>query len=254
MRTVATLLLLSLTAHAAIVVKTVKYKDGDTVLEGAVAYDDEAKGKRPGVLVVHQWMGITEHERTMAQRLAELGYVAFVADIYGQGIRPKNAQEAREQAGKYRGGDGKLFRQRLRAGLAALEAWKGVDPTKLGAIGFCFGGGGVLELARSGANVKGVVSFHGGLKTNAPAKEGEVKAKILVCHGADDPLVPDQDVVAFLKEMRAAKVDFQLNAYGGAVHSFTQPSANRKGVAEYHEKAAKRSWRDMKAFFVECFQ
>ncbi|MHC4937669.1 MAG: dienelactone hydrolase family protein [Planctomycetota bacterium] len=254
MRTLATLLLLSLTANAAIVLEKVTYKDGDTVLEGAVAYDDQAKGKRPGVLVVHQWMGVTDHERTMAKRLAELGHVAFVADIYGQGIRPKNAQEARTEATKYRGGDGKLFRQRLHAGLAALKAQKNVDATKLGAIGFCFGGGGVLELARSGADVKGVVSFHGGLKTKAPAQEGKVMAKVLVCHGADDPLVPDEDVVAFLKEMRAAKVDFQLNAYGGAVHSFTQPSANRKGVAEYHEKAAKRSWRDMKGFFAECFR
>ncbi len=111
----------------------------------------------------------------------------------------------------------------------------------------------MLELARSGAALQGVVSFHGGLKTNAPAKEGEIKAKVLVCHGADDPLAPEKDVLAFMGEMRAAKVDWQLNAYGGAVHSFTQPSANRKGVAEYHEKAAKRSWKAMKAFFTECF-
>ena len=198
-------------------------------------------------------MGITEHEQTMAKRLAELGYVAFVADIYGKGVRPKNAAEARVQATKYRSGDGKLFRGRLTASLNALKARKEVDPKRLGAIGFCFGGTGVLELARSGAALKGVVSFHGGLKTNAPAKEGEIKAKVLVCHGADDPLAPEKDVLAFMGEMRAAKADWQLNAYGGAVHSFTQPSANRKGVAEYHEKAAKRSWSAMKAFFVECF-
>lgn len=223
------------------------------MLEGAVAYDDEAEGKRPGVLVVHQWMGITEHEHEMAKRLAGLGYIAFVADIYGKGVRPKNQSEAREQAMKYRGKDGKLFRGRLAASLAALRAQKNVDPGKLGAIGFCFGGTGVLELARSGAAVKGVVSFHGGLKTPAPAREGEIKAKVLVCHGADDPSVSNEDLLGFMKEMREAKADWQLNAYGGAVHAFTQKSANTPGRAQYHEEAAKRSWEAMKAFFAECF-
>ncbi|MHC4850001.1 MAG: dienelactone hydrolase family protein, partial [Planctomycetota bacterium] len=180
MRITAILLLLASFAQAKIVLEKAEYRDGDVVLEGAVAYDDEAKGKRPGILVVHQWMGITEHEKTMAKRLAGLGYLAFVADIYGKGVRPKNAEEARTQATKYRGGDGKLFRQRLQVALVALQAWRKVDPTKIGAIGFCFGGTGVLELARSGAALKGVVSFHGGLKTNAPAKEGEIKAKVLV--------------------------------------------------------------------------
>ncbi|MHC4410615.1 MAG: dienelactone hydrolase family protein [Planctomycetota bacterium] len=253
MRITAILLLFALSARANILLEKVTYKDGDVELEGIVAYNPKAKSIRPGILVVHQWMGITEHEQTMARRLAELGYVAFVADIYGKGVRPKNAAEARVQATKYRSGDGKLFRQRLKVSLAALVARKGVDKTRLGAIGFCFGGGGVLELARSGADLKGVVSFHGGLKTKAPAKPGGIKAKVLVCHGADDPLVPDVDVAGFMKEMRSAKADWQLNAYGGAVHSFTQPSANRKGVAEYHEKSAKRSWEAMKAFFVECF-
>ncbi|MEM8883435.1 MAG: dienelactone hydrolase family protein [Planctomycetota bacterium] len=252
MRIVSTLLLLASLASAGIVSKTVEYKDGDTVLAGEVVRDDTWTGKRPAVLVVHQWKGITDHERTFAKRLVGLGYVAFVCDIYGKGVRPKNAQEARATAGLYRGAKEKveLFRRRLDAALRTMRAHASIDGARIGAIGFCFGGGGVLELARAGADVKGVVSFHGGLTTPLPATA--VKAKVLVCHGADDPLVPDEHVVAFMQEMRKAKADWRLIAYGGAVHSFTQPSANRKGVAEYHEPSAKRSWQDMKRFLADA--
>jgi len=253
MRTLVPLLLAVSFARAEIVTSKIEYRDGDAVLEGILVHDDEAEGKRPGVLVVHQWMGISEHERTMAKRLAGLGYVAFVADVYGKGVRAKSREEAGKLASKYRSGDGKLFRSRMHAALVTLQGQKTVDPEKVGAIGFCFGGTGVLELARSGAPVNGVVSFHGGLKTPQPAKEGAVEAKILVCHGADDPVVPDEEVVAFMKEMRKAKADWQLNAYGGAVHSFTQKSANSPGRSMYDEEAATRSWRAMKAFFEGCF-
>ena len=254
MRSIAILLLLVSFSRAEIVTQKIEYKDGETVLEGVVVYDSEAKGDRPAFLIVHQWMGITEHEITYAQRLAkDLQVVAFVADIYGKGVRPKNAQEARAQATKYRSGDGKLYRRRLLASFHAMRAQKSVRKEQCFAVGFCFGGTGVLELARSGAPLLGVVSFHGGLKTALPAREGSVRCQVLACHGGKDPIVPDAEVAAFMKEMREAKAVWKLIAYGGAAHAFTQKSANRKDVAEYNEKAAKQSWRDMIAFYLGCF-
>ena len=249
--TLVSLCLFAAVASAGIETNTVEYKDGDVVLEGFVARP-EGKGPRPGVLIVHQWKGLGEFEKGKARALAELGYVALAVDIYGKGVRPKNAGEAREQAGKYRGGDRKLFRKRLLAGLEQLKKFKDVDAKRIGAIGFCFGGTGVVELARSGADIRGVMSFHGGLGTPNPEDAKNIKCKVCVCHGADDPLVPDKELLAFMKEMRDAKVDWQLHAYGGAVHSFTDPSANRD-VARYHELADKRSWQTMRDFFMEVF-
>ena len=246
----AALCLLAAVASAEIETKTIEYKDGDVVLEGYVARP-EGQGPRPGVLIVHQWKGLGDFEKGKARALAELGYVAFAVDIYGKGVRPKDANEAREQAGKYRGGDRKLFRQRLLAGLERLKKFEGVDAKRIGAIGFCFGGTGVLELARSGADIRGVVSFHGGLGTPNPEDAKNIRCKVCVCHGADDPHVPDDEVLAFMQEMRDAKVDWQFHAYGGAVHSFTDPSANRPS-AKYHEAADKRSWKTMRAFFEEA--
>jgi len=222
-------------------------------LQGYLAYDDAIKGKRPGVLIVHQWTGITDHEKGVARELAKLGYVAFCADVYGKGIRPKAPADAGAQAGKYRK-DRELFRHRMILAMAELVKTKLVANRKIAAIGYCFGGGGVLELARSGAPIAGVVSFHGNLDTPNPDDAKKIRGKVLVCHGADDPFVPETQVIAFKKEMRDAKVDWQLNSYGGAVHAFTQPSANMKGKAEYNEKASKRSWKAMRAFFKECFE
>ena len=248
------LLLGTLTLPAAIQTKTVEYKQGDTTLEGVLVWDDAISGKRPGVLIVHQWLGITDYEKRRATMLAQLGYVAFCADIYGKGVRPKNTQEAGVEATKYKT-DRALLRERVNAGLVVLKQSELVDPSRVAAIGYCFGGTTVIELARSGAEVVGVVSFHGGLDSPAPADGKNIKCKILACHGADDPFVSAKDLAAFEDEMRAAKVDWQLIQYGGAVHSFTQPMAgndNSKGAA-YNEKADKRSWQAMKDFFAEIF-
>lgn len=242
-------------ARAAIHTETVEYKDGDTTLEGFIAYDDALKGARPGVLVVHQWKGLTDYEKKRAEMLAQLGYVAFAVDIYGKGVRPKTTEEAGAQAGKFKK-DRDLLRARVRAGLDALRKQPQVDPKRIAAIGYCFGGTTVLELARSGADIAGVVSFHGGLDSPKPEDGKNIKCKLLALHGADDPFVPAKDLAAFEDEMRNAGVDWQLIKYGGAVHSFTDWDAgalNLKGAA-YNEKADKRSWEHMKLFFNEVFR
>lgn len=246
------LLLLSftLTAEAKMIAKTVEYRDKDAVLEGYLAYDDQIKGA-PGVLVVHNWLGVGPSVKRRADQLAALGYVAFAADIYGKGVRPSPA-EAGKVAGKYKG-DRALFRERLLAGLSELKKQKGVDAKRLAAIGYCFGGTGALELARAGADIKAVVSFHGGLDSPTPADAKNIKASVLVLHGADDPNVPESQVKAFEEEMRNAGVDWQLVKYAKAVHAFTEVEAGHdpsKGAA-YNALADKRSWRAMMDFFAE---
>jgi len=241
--------------NAAIQTKTVEYQQGGTTLEGFVAYDDAIQGMRPGVLVVHQWMGLTDYEKHRAEMLAQLGYVAFCADIYGKGVRPQTVAEAGALAGKYKS-DRQLLRARVNAGLDALGRQPFVDPKRLAAIGYCFGGTTVIELARSGADVNGVVSFHGGLDSPTPADGKNIKCKVLALAGADDPFQKPDDLAAFEREMRDAKVDWQINLYGGAVHAFTQPMAgndNSKGAA-YNEKADRRSWEEMRRFFAEIFK
>lgn len=253
---ICTLLALAcvLTAHASIQTRTVEYQQGDTTLEGVLVYDDTVKTKRPGVLIVHQWRGVTDYEKKRAAMLAQLGYVAFCADIYGKGIRPPTPAAAGAEAGKYKSNRA-LLRARVNAGLAVLQKNEFVDPRRIAAIGYCFGGTTVIELARSGADLAGVVSFHGGLDSPAPADGKSIKCKVLACHGADDPFVPAQDLAAFASEMRDGGADWQLIQYGGAVHSFTDWNADgsMKG-AQYNEKADKRSWEDMKQFFGEIFK
>jgi dienelactone hydrolase len=230
------------------------YADGATKLAGYVARPAAMKGKIPGVVVIHQWMGLTDHERKVSDDLAKLGYVALAADIYGEGVHPKNTAEAGKLAGTYKG-DRALYRRRIAAALETLKAQKGVDASRLAVIGFCFGGTGALEAARAGLPVKAVVSFHGGLDTPEGLSVLPIKAKVLVCHGADDPFVPAKDVAAFQDEMRQSKADYVFVAYGGAVHAFTQKEAgndNSKGAA-YNEAAHRRSWQHMKAFLQECF-
>jgi dienelactone hydrolase len=246
---------LAASVHAAIQTKTVEYKQGNTTLEGFTAYDDAIKGARPGVLVAHQWMGLTDYEKHRAEMLAQLGYVAFCADIYGKSVRPQNTAEAGAQTGKYKS-DRRLLRARVNAGLDALRQQPLVDPKRVAAIGYCFGGTTVLELARSGADLNGVVSFHGGLDSPTPADGKNIKCKVLALAGADDPFQKPEDLAAFENEMRDAKVDWQIDFYGGAVHAFTQPNAgndNSKGAA-YNERADKRSWEAMKQFFAEIFK
>jgi len=253
---ILTLLLLvaASSAEARMVSKTVEYTQGGTVLEGYLAYDDSLKGKAPGVLVVHDWTGLGIFAKLKAERLAAKGYVAFAADIYGKGIRPRAQDAAAREAGKYKA-DRQLLRARAQAALDELRRVPVVDPEKLGAIGYCFGGTTVLEMARSGARLAGVVSFHGGLDTPNSADAKNITGKVLVLHGADDPFVTPQELNGFVQEMRAARVDWQIVQYGDAVHSFTNPEAGRdksKGAA-YNEKADKRSWKAMEQFFEELF-
>jgi len=250
----AALLAGAASAHAAIQSKTIEYQQGGATLQGVLVWDDAVSGPRPGVLVVHQWLGITEYEKHRATLLAQLGYVAFCADIYGQDARPKNVAEAGAAAGKYKANRA-LLRGRVTAGLEQLKQSGLADPKRLAAIGYCFGGTTVLELARSGAEIQGIVSFHGGLDSPAPADGRNIKCPVLVCHGADDPFEKPEDLAAFESEMREAKVDWRLIKYGGAVHSFTQPDPGFVNPgARYNEKADQRSWADMKLFFAEIFK
>ena len=248
------MLLAASSIYAKIHTEAVEYKQGSTVLEGYLAYDDSMKSKRPGVLIIHQWRGIQPYEKMRAEQIADLGYVAFAADIYGKGIRPDTPAEAGKQAGIYRA-DRNLMRARAQAGLDQLRKFDEVDPAQVAAMGYCFGGGTALELARSGADLLGTVSFHGTLDTPHPEDAKNIKGRILVLHGADDPGVSPQ-VPAFQDEMRKAGVDWEFVSYGGAVHAFTDPSAgndNSKGAA-YNKKADERSWEEMKRFFKEIFK
>lgn len=240
-------------AKAEVKTKEIRYSDGDLVLEGFAAWDSDVSSA-PGVLVVHQWMGLTDYEKNRCKQLAEMGYVAFALDIYGKDRRPADRQAAGQLAGTFKQ-DRDLYRQRLNLGLQQLLALESVSKDNIAAIGYCFGGTGVLELARSGAPLKGVVSFHGGLDSPAPEDGKNIKSKILVCHGADDPFVPVADIDSFKEELDAADVDWQMIYYSGAVHSFTQPMAgndNSQGAA-YNQAADKRSWSAMQSFFAELF-
>lgn len=231
-----------------------EYRQGNTRLVGYLAFPKDVTGPLPGILVVHEWMGLNDYAKHRADQLAELGYIAFAADIYGDGKIAANREEAGKLAGSYKN-DRPLLRARVAAGLATLKAQPGVAGDKIAAIGYCFGGTAVLELARSGADIAGVVSFHGGLDTPTSQDAKNIRAKVLALHGADDPYVPADQVAAFENEMRQAGVDWQLIVYGGAVHGFTNPANgtdNSKGAA-YNALADARSWVAMQQFFNELF-
>jgi len=241
--------------HAEIKKEAIEYKHGDVVLEGYLAYDDAVQGKRPGVLVVHEWRGLNDYGKRRAEQLAELGYIAFALDMYGKGVYAKDHEEAGKLSGIYRS-DRQLMRDRARAGLEILKNHSLTDQRRMAAIGYCFGGTTVLELARGGEELLGVVSFHGSLNTPTPEDAKNIKGKVLVLHGANDKFISQEDITAFQEEMRKADVDWQMVFYGGAVHSFTVPEAGNdpsKGMA-YNEKADKRSWEEMKQFFNEIFK
>ncbi len=240
--------------HAEIIGESIEYESAGETCEGWHAYDDNIDGKRPGVLIVHQWTGLTDYEKMRAKMLAGLGYNVFALDIYGKGVRPQ-PPEAGKMAGKFKE-DRKLYRTRLNDGLDVLLGLTRTDKENVSAIGYCFGGTGVLELARSGANIDGVVSFHGGLGSPTPEDAKNIQCEILVLHGADDPFVPPEEVEAFKEEMKSADVDYEFVAYPGAVHAFTQQMAGddpSKGAA-YNAEADEKSWEAMQEFFREIFE
>ncbi|MBL9143193.1 MAG: dienelactone hydrolase family protein [Verrucomicrobiaceae bacterium] len=237
-------------ASAEVVEKTVEYTSAGVLCEGLHVVDNAKTGTLPSVLVVHQWTGVSENEKMRARMLAELGYNVFVADVYGKGVRPPGPPASAKEAGKYKA-DRALLRQRLNDALAELKKLPQTNASKLAAIGYCFGGTGVIELARSGAEVSGVVSFHGGLDSPTPADGKNIKGEVLALHGADDPFVPAADVKAFEDELTSAGVKYELVKYPGAVHAFTQKAAGddpKKGAA-YNADADTKSWLAMKAFF-----
>jgi dienelactone hydrolase len=240
-------------ARAEIKTQTIDYKQGDATLEGYLAYDDANSAKRPGIIVAHEWGGLTPYEKMRSEQLAKLGFVAFAADIYGKGVRPTSVPDKMAQSGKY-SNDRTLLRARMTAALDLLRRDARVDTGKIAAIGFCFGGTAVLELARSGAEIAGVVTFHGGLSNPSPQDDRNIKGRVLVLHGADDPLVPKAAVDALEKQLTDAKVDWQVVLYSGTVHSFTNPASNdpAHGVL-YNERSDGRSWIAMQDFLREVF-
>ena len=233
--------------------ESLEYKDGDVTLKGFVALDDQSSHKRPGILVMPEAFGLGKQAKDRALRLASLGYAALAGDPYGNGLEVSDLQDAITHAGAIRE-DNTKFRQRIRAGLDALMALPQVDTDRLAVMGYCMGGTCSLEMARDGAPLRGVISFHGALETQSPAEPGTVRAKVLVCHGADDPFVPVEHVNAFEEEMTKAGVDWQVISYGGTVHSFTNPEADGsiEGIC-YNKQADERSWQAMRAFFDEIF-
>ncbi|MBI3604303.1 MAG: dienelactone hydrolase family protein [Nitrospirae bacterium] len=254
---VLVLALASLPAHAAVIGKEVDYRAGDTVLKGFLAYDDAKPGKRPGVLVVHEWWGLNDYARKRATMLAELGYTALAVDMYGNGKTTEHSNDAGAFT-KEVTQNLAVERARFQAALDLLKAQPTTDPAHIAAIGYCFGGGVVLQMAREGAPLAGVASFHGSLGTDQPAKKGVVKARVLVLHGADDPFVPQEQIEQFKQEMTQAGVDFKFIAYSGATHGFTNPDADRLGAAnnmpiKYNAKADQASWAEMQAFFTRIF-
>jgi dienelactone hydrolase len=233
---------------------TIEYKDGDLGLRGYLAYDDQKNGKRPGILVMPEGLGLGKHAKRRAEQLAQLGYVALAGDPFGDGKEFTNMEEAGKAAFGLMG-DSVKFRHRCRVALDQLAALPQTDPNRLAMMGYCMGGAASLELARDGAPLRGIVSFHGVLSTQKPAEAGQVKAKILICNGSDDPFVPPEHLVAVATEFTKAGADWQIINYGSTKHGFTNPEMDRLNnpAVAYNKLADERSWKSMKSFFEEIF-
>ena len=246
-------------AQAAIQEEAVTYKDGDTVMKGFIVYDDAFKGKRPGIVVVHEWWGITKHVRDEARKFAAQGYTAFVADMYGDAKTADNPKDAGALSGSVRKNPAAMH-SRFNAAKDQLSKHATVNAAKIGASGYCFGGSVVLDMARAGVDLKGVAAFHAGLGAAGPAAApGKVSARILVLNGADDPFIKPDSVEAFKKEMDAAKVGYVYINYPGAVHAFTNPEATEKGKQfnlplAYNADADQKSKAEAEKFFKAVFK
>lgn len=254
-----TLILLAIlfagTIEAEIKSEVVNYSDGETALQGNIYWDDAVEGKRPAILVVHEWWGLNDYARHRAKMLARRGYVTFAADMYGKGKLTTHPKEAGEWSTSVRSNQ-ELWQRRANLALDQLRAHAAVDAAQLAAIGYCFGGATVMQLAYSGADVKGVVSFHGSLPPATAEQASQIKAKILIAHGAADPFIPAERVTEFQAALEQAGADWQMIYYAGAQHSFTDPAADDRGLqgATYNASADGRSWGAMRAFFDEIFK
>ena len=241
-------------AHGAVHTQKISYAQGQTPLEGYLAYDDAIKGKKPGVLIVHDWSGLGSHFKTIAEQLAGLGYAALAVDMYGKDIKP-GSHDFEMQAELVKTDHG-VARARITVAFETLNKQPQVDPSRIAAIGYCVGAVPVLELARSGADVKGSVAFHG-LVNTSPDEAKNIKGKFLILHGDRDPYVPQRLVNAFDEELTQAGVGHEVHWFKGAVHSFTIPGAgadNPHGGSVYNADADHQSWEDMKKFFDEIFK
>ncbi len=245
-------------AFSKIVGETVEYKADGTVLKGYIAYDDSIKGQRPGVLVVHEWWGHNDYVRKRADMLAGLGYTALAVDMYGDGKKADHPDDANKFMTEVMS-NMSLGEKRFNAALELLKQQKTVNPSDIAAIGYCFGGAIVLHMARTGADLDGVASFHGDLHSMHTAAPGTIKTQILVFAGGSDPFVPQEQIDAFKKEMDAAGADYELVVYPGVKHSFTNPAADKYGKEfnlplEYNKEADDKSWAQMQEFLKEVFK
>jgi dienelactone hydrolase len=250
-------LLLAAPALGALIGTEISYSAGATTMKGYLAYDDAIAGRRPGVLVVHEWWGQNEYARKRARMLAELGYTALAVDMYGDGKLATHPEDAGKFSGELRNNLTEAT-ARFEAAMKLLRLHPTVEPGKIAAIGYCFGGGIVLEMARRGFNLRAVASFHGSLGTEHPTRKGMIKAKLLVANGADDPFTTPEQVAAFKQEMDAADVDYRFINYPGAKHSFTNPDADKLGKQfnlplAYNKAADEASWQALQELFREAF-
>lgn len=250
-------LLFSVQVQAEIVTEVVDYSDGEISMKGYITHDDSIKGKRPGIIVVHEWWGHNDYAKRRARMLAKLGYSAIALDMYGGGKNASHPKDAGMFAGEVKKNMA-VAEKRFMAAYNLLQKQEHVAKDKVAAIGYCFGGGIVLEMARRGVELDGVVSFHGSLGTKSVAKRGKVKAKVLVLNGEVDPFVKQTEIAIFKDEMRAARVDFEFISYPNAKHAFTNPGADKFGnkfkiPLAYNKAADENSWAEMKRFFDEIF-
>ncbi|NUM59876.1 MAG: dienelactone hydrolase family protein [Bdellovibrionaceae bacterium] len=235
-------------------IKNINYSLNEKKFEGVLLQQNE-KNKKPIIVMIHNWMGISEETKNQGRRFAELGYNVFLADIYGENIRPKDVKEAATLATKYKK-DRKQFRENIRLAIDTAKKQPGVDANKLVVVGYCFGGTGAIEIARDGIPLSGVISFHGGLDSLNPEEGKNIKTSVLALHGEDDPYVAKEDLLAFENEMKAYKINYQLIKYPKAVHSFTDKGAgsdNSKGAA-YNEEADKKSFQEATQFLKRVFK